>query len=185
MRRWEDEGVWLEGWQQLLAALNHQQLLEWDETFMDGSFVSAKKGALLWEKPSAGRRQSGCTGRWPRHSFGSATGECFTGRSHARRIDGGSGPSPVLGTGSAAAETETHNCRSCLRLEPAAGSAPEAWYRVVGAASAKPAALVEAGRKKATSVQEKMESRAHAPTSARRPMVAIQSRLKTLRRSRQ
>jgi len=59
LRRWEDEGVWLEAWQQLLAALNQQQLLEWDETFLDGSFVSAKKGALLWEKPSAGRGQSG------------------------------------------------------------------------------------------------------------------------------
>jgi len=59
LRRWEDQGVWLEAWQQLLAALNHQQLLEWDETFLDGSFVSAKKGALLWEKPSAGRGQSG------------------------------------------------------------------------------------------------------------------------------
>ena len=59
LRRWEDEGVWLEGWQQLLAALNHQQLLEWDETLLDGSFVSAKKGALLSEKPSAGRGQSG------------------------------------------------------------------------------------------------------------------------------
>ena len=57
--RWEDEGVWLEAWQQLLAALNHQHLLEWDETFLDGSFVSAKKGALLSEKPSAGRGQSG------------------------------------------------------------------------------------------------------------------------------
>ena len=42
LRRWEDEGVWLEAWQQLLAA-NHQRLLEWDETFLDGSFVSAKK----------------------------------------------------------------------------------------------------------------------------------------------
>ena len=59
LRQWEDEGVWLEAWQQLLAALNHQRLLEWDETFLDGSFVSAKKGALLSKKPSTGRGQSG------------------------------------------------------------------------------------------------------------------------------
>jgi transposase len=59
LRQWEDEGVWLEAWQQLLAALNHRQLLQWDETFLDGSFVSAKKGALLLEKPSVGRGQSG------------------------------------------------------------------------------------------------------------------------------
>src|SRR5450631_4260931 len=100
-------------------------------------------------------------GRWPGHSFGSATGECFTGGSHARRNDDCSSPRPVLGTGSSAAETETDNRRSCLRLEPAAGPATEARHRVVGAASAKPAALVETGRKKATSLQEKMESRAH------------------------
>src|SRR5271166_2228252 len=73
------------------------------------------------------------TGRWPGHSFGSATGECFTGRSHARRSDGGSGPRPVLGTGSSAAETETDNCRPCLRLELAAGPAAAAWHRVVRA----------------------------------------------------
>ncbi len=107
------------------------------------------------------------TGRWPGHSFGSATGECFAGRSHARRSDGGSGPSPVLGTGSSAAETETDNCRSSLRLEPAAGPATGAWYRVVGAASTKPAALVETGRKKTTSVQEKMENRAHVCLAAK------------------
>src|ERR1039458_470465 len=107
------------------------------------------------------------TGRWPGHSFGSATGERFTGGSHARRIDDCSGPSPVLGTGSSAAETETDNCRPCLRLEPAAGPATEAWNRVVGAASAKPAALVETGRTKATSLQEKMESRAHVCVAAK------------------
>src|ERR1035437_8640387 len=95
------------------------------------------------------------TGRWPGHSFGSATGECFTGGSHARRSDGGSGPRPVLGTGSPAAETEPNNCRSFLRLEPAAGPAPEALHLVVGAASANPATLVDAVRNKATSVQDK------------------------------
>src|SRR5271167_2709174 len=39
------------------------------------------------------------TGRWPGHSFGSATGECFTSGSHARRSDHCSGPRPVLGRG--------------------------------------------------------------------------------------
>ncbi len=109
------------------------------------------------------------TGRWPGHSFGSATGECFPGGSHARRNDDCSSPRPELGTGPSAAETETDNCRPCLRLEPAAGPAPEAWYRVVGAASAQPAALVETGRKKATSLQEKMESRAHICLAAKLP----------------
>jgi hypothetical protein len=75
----------------------------------------------------------------------------------------------VLGTRSSAAETETDNCRSCVRLEPAAGPATGAWYRVVGPASAKPAALVETGRKKTTSVQEKMENRTHVCLAAKLP----------------
>src|SRR5271167_2982213 len=107
------------------------------------------------------------TGRWPGHSFGSATGECFTSGSHARRSDHCSGPRPVLGTGSSAAETETDNRRPGLRLEPPAGPAAEARYRVVGATSAKPAALVEAGRKEATSIPKKMESRAHVCLAAK------------------
>ena len=109
------------------------------------------------------------TGRWPGHSFGSATGECFPGGSHARRNDDCSRPRPVLGTGSSAAETETDNRRSSLRLEPAAGPATEARHPVVGAASAQPAALVETRRKKATSLQEKMESRAHVCLVAKLP----------------
>lgn len=131
-------------------------------TFLDGSFVSAKKrGHCSWKNQAREGDKVDGTGRWPGHSFGSATSECFAGESHARRIDGGSGPSPVLGRGPSAAETETDNCRSCIRLEPAAGPGTEARHRVVGGASAQPAALVEAGRKKATSLQEKMGSQAH------------------------
>jgi len=36
-------------WRGLSAALNHQQLLEWGESFLCSSFVSAQKGALLSE----------------------------------------------------------------------------------------------------------------------------------------
>src|SRR5206468_4091166 len=49
----EDDGIWIEAWQQLLLAANHHELLQWDETFLDGSFVLAKKGATLWEKNQA------------------------------------------------------------------------------------------------------------------------------------
>lgn len=59
LRQWEERGVWLQAWLALLAALNHDQLLDWDETFLDGSFVSAKKGALELAKPSGARAQSG------------------------------------------------------------------------------------------------------------------------------
>ena len=45
LKQWEDEGVWLNAWRRLLGALDEEGLLKWDETFLDGSFAPAKKGA--------------------------------------------------------------------------------------------------------------------------------------------
>jgi transposase len=59
LKQWEDEGVWLNAWRTLLGALDKEGLLKWDETFLDGSFAPAKKGARLSEKPSGARGQSG------------------------------------------------------------------------------------------------------------------------------
>jgi transposase len=59
LKQWEDEGVWLEAWRALLGALDAEGLLKWDETFLDGSFAPAKKGALPSVKPSAARERSG------------------------------------------------------------------------------------------------------------------------------
>lgn len=59
LQRWQDEGVWLEAWRALLGALDENGLLRWDETFLDGSFAPAKKGASRSAKPSAARARSG------------------------------------------------------------------------------------------------------------------------------
>ncbi len=59
LQRWQEEGVWLEAWRALLGALDGEGLLKWDETFLDGSFAPAKKGARRSVKPSAARAQSG------------------------------------------------------------------------------------------------------------------------------
>lgn len=59
LRQWEEQGVWLNAWRSLLGALDEEGLLRWDETFMDGSFAPAKKGALRSVKPSAARERSG------------------------------------------------------------------------------------------------------------------------------
>jgi len=59
LKQWEDEGVWLHAWRTLLGALDEEGLLKWDETFLDGSFAPAKKGALPSGKPSGAREQSG------------------------------------------------------------------------------------------------------------------------------
>ncbi len=59
LKQWEDEGVWLDAWRALLGALDEEGLLKWDETFLDGSFAPAKKGALQSVKPSVARERSG------------------------------------------------------------------------------------------------------------------------------
>jgi transposase len=46
-------------WRRLLSELNERQQLKWSESFLDGSFVPAKKGALPSEKPSGARGRSG------------------------------------------------------------------------------------------------------------------------------
>src|SRR6266849_777147 len=59
LKRCEDEGVWLNAWRRLLGGLDEEGLLKWDETFLDGSFAPAKKGALPSAKPSGARGRSG------------------------------------------------------------------------------------------------------------------------------
>jgi hypothetical protein len=59
LKQWEDEGVWLDAWRALLGALDEEGLLQWDETFLDGSFAPAKRGAPPSVKPSGARVRSG------------------------------------------------------------------------------------------------------------------------------
>ena len=59
LRDWEEQEVWLEIWRAFLSELNERQQLKWSESFMDGSFAPAKKGALESEKPSGARGRSG------------------------------------------------------------------------------------------------------------------------------
>ena len=59
LQQWEEQGVWLEIWRKFLSELDEQSQLEWEETFADGSFASAKKGALVLERPNAERVRSG------------------------------------------------------------------------------------------------------------------------------
>ena len=59
LQQWQEQGVWLDAWRALLGGLDEEGLLRWDETFLDGSFASAKKGAPPSAKPSAARERSG------------------------------------------------------------------------------------------------------------------------------
>ena len=59
LRDWEEQEVWLEIWRAFLSELNERQQLKWSESFLDGSFAPAKKGATPSEKPSGVRGRSG------------------------------------------------------------------------------------------------------------------------------
>ena len=59
LRDWEEQGIWLDIWRKFLGELDEQGRLDWEETFADGSFAPAKKGARASERPNAERVRSG------------------------------------------------------------------------------------------------------------------------------
>jgi len=59
LNQWEDQGVWLDIWRAFLRTRDARGLLDWEETFADGSFASAKKGDQPSVRPSVARVRSG------------------------------------------------------------------------------------------------------------------------------
>jgi len=52
---WEEQGIFVAIHQHLLALLDEQGKLRLEATFLDGSFIPAKKGGNVLEKPSRER----------------------------------------------------------------------------------------------------------------------------------
>lgn len=48
LKRWEEDGSWERIWRKLLAMLDQKDRIDWAISFLDGSFVPAKKGDLRW-----------------------------------------------------------------------------------------------------------------------------------------
>lgn len=59
LRLWEEQGVWRRLWRAFLSELDRRGKLDWSETFLDGSFAPAKKGATVSARPSVARARSG------------------------------------------------------------------------------------------------------------------------------
>ncbi|MGA3128671.1 MAG: transposase [Candidatus Korobacteraceae bacterium] len=72
LRRWEEQDVWLYAWRALLGALDGEGLLQWEESFLDGSFAPAKKGDLQSAKPARQGHEVDGTGRRSSSSVGSS-----------------------------------------------------------------------------------------------------------------
>jgi len=56
---WEEQDVWLKVWRTFLGELDEKGELDWAETFADGSFAPAKKGATASERPNVEKVRSG------------------------------------------------------------------------------------------------------------------------------
>ena len=48
LKQWEEDGTWEKIWKHFLVVLDKNERIEWAMSFLDGSFVPAKKGALCW-----------------------------------------------------------------------------------------------------------------------------------------
>lgn len=58
LSEWAESGVLLNLWRAFLDQLNDDKKIRWNECFVDGMFVAAKKGATVWVRPNAARGQS-------------------------------------------------------------------------------------------------------------------------------
>ncbi len=58
LRAWEEQDVWLKAWQKLLSLLDQRGLLDWEEAFLDATFITAKKGARRSAKRVVGKVRS-------------------------------------------------------------------------------------------------------------------------------
>jgi len=63
LAQWTAEETLLNLWRAFLAQLSERQQVRWDECFIDGTFIVAKKGGLPSAPPSAARERS--SWYWP------------------------------------------------------------------------------------------------------------------------
>jgi transposase len=60
LKLWEEQGVWEKIWRIFIRRLDKKGQIDWSECFMDGTFVSAKKGA----QKSGKRREERAPSSW-------------------------------------------------------------------------------------------------------------------------
>jgi transposase len=58
LKAWTESGVWEKAWSRLLRQLDGEGRIEHDESFADGTFAPAKKGANASVRPNAARAPS-------------------------------------------------------------------------------------------------------------------------------
>lgn len=76
LKLWEEQGVWEKVWRIFIRRLDKKGQIDWAEVFMDGTFVSAKKGPKSRENEERKGLQAHGGGGWPKYSFGSVRCLC-------------------------------------------------------------------------------------------------------------
>jgi transposase len=61
--RWAQDGTLLNRWRAFLSPINEQQRMRWNECFVEGTFIPAKKGRAKSANPSGAREAS--SWYWP------------------------------------------------------------------------------------------------------------------------
>lgn len=51
LKNWQQQGVWDKIWKHLLKELEKEKKIDWDITFLDGTFAPAKKGGSKLASP--------------------------------------------------------------------------------------------------------------------------------------
>lgn len=59
LKLWEEQDIWLDAWRSFLSELDEKGQLDWSESFVDGSFAPAKKGANASVRPRGAKVRSG------------------------------------------------------------------------------------------------------------------------------
>src|SRR4051812_12209686 len=52
-QQWCRDGSFQRAWGALMRTLDRRHRIDWSEAYIDGSFIRAKKGALVWKRPVA------------------------------------------------------------------------------------------------------------------------------------
>ena len=68
-RAWTESGVWEKAWARLARLLDRQGRVQHEESFADGTFSSAKKGAKRLARPNAAKAPRSWCSRMPKVSL--------------------------------------------------------------------------------------------------------------------
>ena len=147
-------------WRTFLSELNERQQLKWSESFLDGSFVPAKKGAAESEKPSGARGRSGWWWSTAAVFLWETTCTLHPRGSQARGNDARGDPDKTTSSGGpSTTETSAGDRRQSVRQRSVAKAVATSRDRIDLSAQEKSHSTRDAGWPSLASLQKAMDCR--------------------------